>query len=627
MGERVVIQRRDGSAQRGSTRQALAVALLLLALTVAALHPVLDCGFTNFDDDLYVTANEQVRQGLSLGGVRWALTATAAANWHPLTWISHMLDVELWGLDPRGHHGTNLVLHLANTILLFLVFRHATRALWPSALVAALFATHPLRVEAVAWVAERKELLSTLFGLLAIVAYLRWTRGPGPIAYLAILGGLALSLTAKPMWVTLPFVLLLLDVWPLGRLHDLREGWVRLWEKLPLFVLSGTSSVITLWVQRRGGAVGNLETYSGPSRLVNAAIAYLDYLRKTLWPADLAVFYPHEQHGLLAPKFLVATCTLAMISALAIRQRHRRPWLGVGWFWFVGMLVPVIGLVQVGEQGLADRYTYVPLIGIFILVAWGLAEALDARSIRPGWQPIAVAAIVLGLAVSAFGAHRQAQVWSDSVMLFEHALAVTEGNYVAHINLGLARSAADDLPGAIEHYALALEIHEESAVAHNNLGAVLDGSGRRSEAIPHYRRALAIDPGYVQAMRNLGLALFAEGQIPEARTWIASAARGWPDDAASQYEWGTVLAHSSDWDGAIARFRDALRLQPDLAEARYNLALALHYRGDAGQAWDEMQIARGMGYKPAAGAVEMLSRALAASRAGTPANGGARPPG
>jgi hypothetical protein len=483
-------------------RLSLVLGAGLVLLTLAAYLPALRNGFVNLDDGFYVTANPQVRQGITAASVAWALTANVANNWHPLTLLSHLLDVQLFGLDPAGHHATSLLLHLANVLLLFAVLRGMTRGMtgapWRSAMVAALFAVHPAHVESVAWVAERKDVLSALFWILAMGAYGRYARRPSPGRYLLVALMMILGLTAKPMVVTLPFALLLLDVWPLERLG---LGWKRLIvEKLPLLALSAAASLVTLRYQRTSLAPLDLVPWS--FRLANAAVSYASYLGKLLLPRNLAVFYPIP---LAIPAWQVAGAAvlLAALTAFAVWKARQAPWLLVGWLWFLGTLVPVIGLVQVGRQAMADRYTYLPSIGLFVAIVWGIAELAgdsvgteafflplqgEARrgpqrsglrsapllaSPRSGWRKTLKVAAMAVIALLATGTWMQAGTWKDSITLYHHALAVTRGNYVAHVGLAKALVAKQDWAGAAEQYRAALALRPGLREARAGLDAML----------------------------------------------------------------------------------------------------------------------------------------------------------
>lgn len=423
---------------------------LTLALATFALYlPVREYDFVNYDDPEYVTANPAVRAGLTYKGLLWASATGHAGNWHPVTWLSHMLDCEIFGLDPACHHLTNLLLHTANTLLLFFVLFQLTAALWPSAFVAAAFALHPLHVESVAWIAERKDVLSTLFWLLTVTAYVRYVKEPDKIRYLLALLCFALGLMAKPMLVTLPIVLLLLDYWPLGRFESPRTPAAsRAWwailrqlvrEKAPFFVLSVLSCVITFLVQRIAGAVVKSESIPFMQRLANALVSYVKYIEKMFLPGKLAVFYPHPHDTLSKWQVLFALVLLLSISAIIIRFARNRRYLVTGWFWYIITLLPVIGLVQVGSQARADRYSYVPLIGLFVIVAWTAGRLLEKFKYQ---KALAGTLLLAGTLAMATCTHLQLQNWRSSITLFEHALKVTKGNYVAHYHL--ARALADE---------------------------------------------------------------------------------------------------------------------------------------------------------------------------------------
>ena len=542
------------------------LAALLALATAAAYWPVLHCGYLNLDDDLYVTANPAVRGGLTLAGVHWAFTATHAALWHPLTWLSHMLDVELWGSNPAGHHATNLFLHVVNTVLLLLVLVRLTRARWRSAVVAALFALHPLHVESVAWVAERKDLLSALFAFLAVGAYGRYAERPGPGRYAAVALALALGLMAKPMLVTLPFVLLLLDVWPLGRGMSARL----VLEKVPLLVLAAGAGVMELIAAGRSGAVGHLDRFPVAARLANAAVSYARYLGKTVWPTDLAVFYPYPSAW---PAWDLAGAAFLLLATTAFALR-RRSYLLVGWLWFLVTLVPVIGIVQAGSQAMADRFVYVPLVGPFLVVAWGAHDLLRRWPIRPPLIAAGAAALLGALGCLTWS---QVHYWQNSVALFTHALEVTSDNWLAHNNLGDALARQGRLDEATLHFSASVALEPSNPDAYYNLGVVLQRKGRAEEAIAPYRAALLLKPEYPNLHNNLGLALLATGDVGGAVGELEQGVRLRPD-AVAHFNLGLALARGGQADEAIAHYREALRSKPDFAEAARELAVALAAR-------------------------------------------------
>jgi len=566
--------------------------LALLAVTAGVFSPVLENNFINFDDEQYVTDNPHVRQGFKPQEFGWAFTTRDAANWHPLTWLSHMLDVELFGLNPRGHHLTSLLLHLANAGLLFIVFSAMTGSVGASALLASLFAVHPLHVESVAWVAERKDVLSTCFALLSLWAYHQYARRPGVVRYLAAIVLFSLGLMAKPMVITLPLLLLLLDYWPLGRLPG-APGAIhlrRLLEKVPFFLLSAASAAITLSAQDRGGAVQGV-SFPFSWRISNALATYLQYLWKTVWPRNLAVFYPHPEGAL--PLWLSAGAGLLLLalSIAAVRSGRRFPFLPVGWLWYLVTLVPVIGLVQVGRQGMADRYTYLPLTGVFIIVSWG-APLLLGNGRRRG-RVLALAALLI-LPALGVRAYRQAAAWRDSLTLFSQALRTTRDNWVAEYNVGFLLDGQGDAAGAAAHYRNALRIRPDYTEAHVNLGNLLAAGRNFEEAAAHFRSALYRQPlmsriGIDKAPINLGNVLFELGRTDEAAVSYQEARRIDPLDATPLYCLAIVEARRSNLPGAEALYREALRMKPDYQEAANNLAILLASQGRSAEAADTFE--------------------------------------
>ncbi len=583
---------------------------LVLAMVTLAVYWIAGRNeFVNYDDPDYVTSNPHVLTGLTWENLRWAFTTGHASNWHPLTWLSHMLDCQVFGAHAAAHHLVNVAFHSANAVLLFLVLRRMTGAHWRSALVAALFALHPLHVESVAWISERKDVLSTFFLLLALAAYARSVarladrppppglpqakpRGQGasprvadfidyalrflhPGPGLVCLGWFALGLMSKPMLVTVPFLLLLLDYWPLGRFGvetgeaERRRFWLLLVEKTPFFALSLLSSVVTYLVQRKGGAVSTSLTVG--ERLGNALVSYARYLGKMWWPENLSVLYPHPGHWPLWQVGL-AGALLAGLSAGAIVLRRNRPYPAVGWFWFVGMLIPVIGLVQVGIQSMADRYTYVPIIGLFIIVAWGVADLVPQRP----WRPFVLAAGAATVLVLCAGlTFRQIQFWRTSETLFRRATQVSSKNYLAYNNLGFYLAAHGGEEEAMEDYRKALEINPLYEDALNNLGYALAGRKHPAEAIPLYEAALRIRPNHVEVHNNLGNALADVGRIPEAIAHYRFVLQENPEHADAHNNLGIALAMQGKLDEALEHFRAAIRFKPDYASAHSNLGNGL----------------------------------------------------
>jgi len=518
----------------------LFVNLLLILLVLGIYGQTAGFDFINLDDDVYVVLNPRVNTGLSPGTIAWAFTGTAGGNWHPVTWLSHMLDVQLFGLAPRGHHLVNVLLHATNALLLLLLLQRLTGSLWRSALVAALFTAHPLHVESVAWVAERKDVLSTLLGLLAILAYLGYARKPEKARYLLALGLFTLGLMAKPMLVTLPAVLLLLDFWPLGRYGGIgaapRNAGGRgrvplgrlLGEKIPFVVLALGSGIITLGVQSRGGAVKSTDLFSLQDRLANALVAYVSYIGDMLWPTGLAVYYPHPAGSLPAWAGMAAAGVLGLVCAAVLQQAGRRPHLAVGWFWYLATLVPVIGFIQVGTQARADRYTYLPLTGLFIALAWSLPR--PRRGAARAYAFAVLAAMAVGLL--ALGARVQTGYWKDSVTLLSHALDVVSGgrptqapprSMLLYFNLGNAYSDRAQHAQAIESYKLAIADYPWHAKIYFNLGNSYAALGQHREAVTAYQKAVELAPDFADAYFNLGDSYLMLGLGQESARAIAQA--------------------------------------------------------------------------------------------------------
>ena len=555
------------SAGRAVRDLLLMGALAILALWVFA--PALNHGFINYDDDTYVTENPMVTGGLTQESAAWAFRSAHSANWHPLTWLSHMLDVEIHGLDPRGHHQTSLLLHALNTVLLFSFLRMSTRRAWLAALVAALFAVHPLHVESVAWVAERKDVLSTFFGFLALVFYTMYAWRPNIPRYALVLAALVLGLMAKPMLVTWPFLFLLLDYWPLGRVEF--RGCPRsvaarmttlVLEKTPLLAFCAGSAVITFYVQRAAGAVAPVDALSLEMRAANAVLSYAAYLYQMVWPFGLAVPYPFDAGMVTVQTVLMASAVLGIITLAALVFLRRAPWLAVGWGWYLGLLVPVIGLVQVGEQAHADRYTYVPLVGVFIMIAYTLGAVAGRRRWRRGL------AMLLGVAViaaCAWQARVQVAVWKDSETLFRHTLEVTGENTVASNNLGKV---------VLQRFLYARNRFEAGEIAEEEVNF-----GLLEEAAKLFEAALAARPGNAQAKHNLATARMLEGRLDEAARLFQELSRD-PRavDVHFYVNYGAVLMQMGDLQGAMRQAEAALALEPDSAQARLLVTLIRRQR-------------------------------------------------
>ena len=566
-----------------------APALLLALATLLVYLPSRNHGYVAYDDDDYVVNNPRVLVGLGWDGVAWAFGSGYAGNWHPVTWLSHMADASLFGPGPAGAHMTNVVLHAANTALVFWVLLSlcGAGAIGRCAWVAALFGLHPLHVESVAWVAERKDVLSAFFFLLTLAAWGHYARvkafdrGVARGWYAAALGFFALGLMSKPMLVTLPCVLLLLDHWPLRRLPA--GSWAEakaalpalLREKLPFFALSLASCVVTFLVQRQSGAVRSLESFTLPERAANALVAYALYLRNTVWPAGLAVFYPHP--GTWPPAAVLAAAgVVGALSFLALRGRQMQPFVTTGWFWFTGMLVPAIGLVQVGNQALADRYTYLPLIGVFLALAWAAADATERR--RLPRAALVTAAVLPVLACTAL-TRAQLAHWQDSETLFRRAIAVTKKNALAHNNLGnalLDRGQADE---AIAQFEQAITIRPAYADAHCNLGNALLEKGRTEEAAGRFRRALELEPRFAEAHYNLGNLLLQGEAWAEAEAQFRQALDIQPDYALARNNLGNALLRLGRVAEGVGQLEKAVALRPDFAPARHNLGSAYLSQG------------------------------------------------
>ena len=616
--------RRVFQARRPAISGTMAIASFLVLATLSVYAPVLRNGFITYDDPDYVTSNPQVQAGLTSHGVSWALTTWRTGNWHPLTWLSHMLDVSLFGMSPAGHHATSLALHALNTVLLFVFLHLATGSRVRSAFVAGLFALHPLHVESVAWVAERKDVLSAAFGLSALVA---WTfhagsghgdaghaqlehtgrRGAGPVGrprapYGAALFLFALGLLAKPMLVTLPFLLLLLDLWPFRRIRPPgagdagagaagREHLARLvLEKTPFFALAAASGIVTILAQRSEGAVSSLARWSFGIRLANAAVAYVEYLAMAVWPARLAIFYPMPR---AVPVAAAAAAALVLVIAcgLAVWLSRRRAYITTGWFWYLGMLVPVIGIVKVGGQSMADRYTYLPLIGIFLIASWGLHDLLGRgpRGRRPGLLFTGVAvAVCLALAATT---RAQLGYWKDSETLYTRARAVTRDNTLALYNLGCLYASQGREEIASAQFAEAIRIDPSDARARANLGASWFRQGRADEALHELQEAVRLDPQDAVARASLGTVLIGMGRLEEALAQESEAVRLRPDLAEGHLNLGVVYGRLGRADDAIREYQEAVRLDPGSADARGNLGAALANRGRAPEALPQLTAA------------------------------------
>jgi Flp pilus assembly protein TadD len=579
-----------------------AICLVLAVVTVAVYWPATRGEFLNFDDGYYFSNNPHVQSGLSWDNIRWAFTTGYAANWHPLTWLSLMLDVELFGRGPFGPHATNLLWHAANTVLLFLLLRRWKLGDGPSALAAGLFALHPLHVESVAWVSERKDVLSAFFGLLSLMMYTDYAeeyRVHGSrckACYCLALFFYMLGLMSKPMLVTLPLVMLLLDYWPLGRcsgftvlgsgsapsLQRFNSSTLKglLVEKIPFLVMTLVSCVITYEAQQRGGTVIPLSHFSFAERVGNAFVSYARYLEKALWPVVLADPYPHPGRWPVA-QVLSAAGLMLLLCVLAVAWRRRCPFVLVGWFWFVGMLIPVIGLVQVGDAALADRYTYLPLIGLFLILAAGIGTLSTKRAGSRAWASLGVAAL---LVACGWRTRLQLAYWQNSEALFHHTLAVTDHNYAAYNNLGTWLAHHKVFPEAIDCFQASLRCKPDVPDTLYNLGNAYGRLNQWDEAIDCYRHALQITPNQAEIMNNLGLALTARGQMAEAVTNFEAALRLNPNYASAHNNLATVLFMEHRFDESAQHFRAALQFMPDDPRVHANLGDALAKLGQIPEA-------------------------------------------
>jgi len=564
------------------------VCLFLAALVFLVYWQVLDYDFVGFDDYKYVAENTEVRAGVTRKGFIWAFTQSHAGNWHPITWLSHMLDCDLFGLNAGRHHLTNLLFHIANTLLLFLVFRKMTGAIWKSGFVAALFALHPLHVESVAWVAERKDVLSTFFWMLTMWAYVRYAVRPKFGRYILVLIFFALGLMSKPMLVTLPFVLLLMDFWPLGRLQGCqwdgksstpaKKGtfFHLILEKAPLFGLTVILSFITLLALAQQGKEQSFDVLPLSAQISNALVSYVMYIGKTIWPKGLAVFYPFPR-AIPIWQVVGAGLLLMGLSVVFIRAWKKRPYLAVGWLWFLGTLVPVIGVVQAGNQAMADRYTYIPLIGLFIMCAWGVPDLVKKWHYRKMGFGILTGLVLSTLMVCTW---LQVQQWRDGISLFQHALKVTENNYVAHTNLGVLLNNKGRQKEAIEHHYEAIRIDPYFADAHNNLGIALHGQGKTMEGTKHFFEAIQIKPDFADAYHNLGNAMILQRNLKDAEKYFKKAIEIDPYRGDAYYNLGIICLERGEFRDAADRFSEALSIRPDFPVARTSLEIALEKLGE-----------------------------------------------
>jgi len=582
----------------------VAICIFLMVATFCIYSQVQDHEFINFDDDNFVTNNLNVQAGFTIESIKWAFTPSPTSYWIPITWLSHMLDYQLYGLHPKGQYLTNLFLHISSVLILFIVLFRMTGALWQSGFVAAMFALHPLNVESVAWIAERKNVLSTLFWLLTMWAYIHYAEKPTVKRYGLVFLFFTLGLMSKPMLVTLPFALLLLDYWPLRRLKlgqerdsnevsekntaQKSEIFRLVLEKVPLFLLTVGFSIVTVIAQKRFQENGNYtELLPFSERLINSIVSYMEYLRKMIWPENLAFFYPYP--GDTVWKGILCGMALVGITIISIRLIRKAPYFAVGWFWYLGTFVPVIGIVPVGGgwpgSVMSDRYAYIPLIGIFIIIAWGLPELISKWRYKEKVLSVSAGIIIFTLLITTW---EQVSHWKNSITIFKHTIKVTDKKYpnlaIVHNNLGIALFAEQKNEEAISHYKMAIKLNPDYALAHNNLGAVLFAKQKNEEAISHYKMAIKLNPDYAEAHNNLGAALFNAKMTEEAIDYFKEAIKLNPDFADAHNNLGAALVAEGKMEEAISHYKMAIKIKPDYVEAHNNLGNALFQKGEMKEA-------------------------------------------
>jgi len=561
----------------------LYLSILIAVLTLAIYWQVLDYGFINFDDPTYVIENKHIRDGLTIEGVKWAFTSFYASNWHPLTWLSHMLDIEFFGMNPGMHHLSNITIHTLNAVLLFILLERMSGVLWRSAMVAALFALHPLHVESVAWISERKDILSTFFGILTLTAYVRYTRMHGLKRYTQMTVLFICSIMSKPMMVTLPLLMLVLDFWPLKRIDamkgesgykpvmgTLRNLLLLFREKIILFAVAFISGIVTVCAQHSGGAVQSVVHLNLGDRMMNAAVSYCTYIWKMVWPTDLAVYYPYPS-AFVFPYVVLCVVLIVVVTIAIIAFMDKRPYFASGWFWYMVTLLPVIGIIQVGGQSMADRYTYVPSIGIFIMAVWGVSDLLipfrNRKVILTG-----ISALVIG--ASSILTFIQAGYWRDSIILFGHALDVTNGNDLAHFNLGHALEENGNAHEAEKHYRDAVVLKAHNAAYHTALGSLLADTGRTDEAVEHLTQALQIEPALIEARVNLGNIMLLRGETEGSIQEYSKALTADPMNAETLNNLGVAYVRKGHLRNAIKCFQQAIHIRPDYKDALENFVRA-----------------------------------------------------
>jgi len=562
----------------------LLIMVILVAASCVAFGRIAGNDFVNFDDDYYITENIYIKSGINAESIKWAFASTSVSNWHPLTWLSHVLDWSLFGKNPTGHHLVNLFFHVGAVIFLFLFFNKTIHNIWPAAFAVAFFALHPLRVESVAWVSERKDVLSMFFGMACLYAYVFYAEREKLCNYLLCLTLFALALMSKSMMVSLPFVLMLLDYWPIGRWekafsapHENRFKLVSklLCEKVPFILLTIVSSMLTFWAQSNGNSVTSIEILNFPQRLGNAIVSYVAYLGKMLWPVDLAVFYPY--YVLPLWKILISTLILALITIAALYYMRKLPFLFVGWFWYLGTLVPVIGLVQVGKQSMADRYTYLPSIGITLILAWGMPVLFQRGKVH---KKILSGVSIMVLCTLSFLTWMQCGYWKNSVTLFSHAVRVTKYNYLAHNNLGVALSTEGIMEDAINHFNEAIRIKPHYAEAYYNRGINYSLLGQYERAIEDYNQAIRLRLDYAEAYYNRGIVCANLGDSQQAIADYNKSIRIKPDFAAAFNNRGNVYTNLGHYQKALEDYEKAVRIKPDFALAYNNYGAVYLLQGD-----------------------------------------------
>ena len=568
-----------------NTKHAFLIIIFLIVASCVAFGRVATNDFINFDDDYYITENNQIKSGINSGSIEWAFTSLAVSNWHPLTWISHTLDWSLFGANPSGHHLVNLLLHIGAVIFLFLFLNKTTNKIWPAAFAAAFFVLHPLRVESVAWVSERKDVLSMFFGMACLYTYAFYAQSQKSSKYLLCLILFALALMSKPMLVSLPFVLMLLDYWPLGRWQEALsapiEGRNRLvgkllWEKLPFILLAIASVIVTFWAQDKGNSIITVESLNFYQRLSNAIFSYVAYLGKVFWPADLAVFYPY-QFSLPQWKILASVLILIVITIAAFYYIRKLPFLFVGWFWYLGTLVPVIGLVQVGKQAMADRYTYLPSIGIAMILAWLMPFLFQKTGLS---RKLLISTATAVLCMLIFLTWMQCGYWKDSATLFNHTLRVTKANYLAHNNFGVALTSEGIMKEAIDHFSEAIRIIPDYAEAYYNRGTSYYHLGHYQRAIEDYNKAIRIKPDYAKAYYNRGIAYAYLGANQMAIEDYDKSINIKPDFADAYNNRGNVYAKLGQYQHAVEDYNKAIQMKPNFALAYSNYGAVYFLQGN-----------------------------------------------